>query len=344
MSRFESKKLGTSGVLIPSMGIGIMSWGDKRLGYGKTFTFEDIIQTYQTCLDNGLNFFDTAEMYGKGESERILGKCINKDGRQIIISTKFAPNSLLTPSLKRLSPHALLEELDNSLQRLGVNCLDLYQLHIPPARNKLDAYIDVLAEAVHKEKIRAVGLCNFTASLLNQAHKRLEYHGLPLASIMVGYNILRRYPENNGVLQACRDLDVTLLAYAPLAEGILTGKYNSGDKSLPGIFRFLFYIEQLDFLKERGKVSVLKRVFSKPRNLELRKMTPLFEALEEVANNHKKTIAQVALNWIMTTDQRVIPVPGAKSVRQVQENMGALNWRLTNSEYDRISQAEITLR
>jgi aryl-alcohol dehydrogenase-like predicted oxidoreductase len=344
VNRPELKKLGASGVFVPTMGIGTMSRGVKGTGYGKSFTFNDILQTYQTCLDNGLNFFDTAPVYGRGESERLLGECYKKDGRPIVISTKFAPNSLLLPSLKRLSPQSLFGELDNSLQRLGVDCIDIYQLHTPPARNKLDSYIDVLAEAVHRGKIKSVGLCNFTESLMRQAHKRLAHYGLPLASMMVGYNILRRYPENNGVLQACRELDVSLLAYAPLAEGVLTGKYRAGAKSLPIVARLLFYIEQLDFYKEREKAPLLRRLFSRPRNLKLKKMEPIFMVLEEIANDHDRTIAQVAINWIMTTDPKVIPVVGAKRVRQAQENIGALNWTLTKDEYSRISQAEIATR
>ena len=342
MKNNSLKTLGKSDIQVPSMGIGTASWGDKKLGYGKAYSFDDIMQAYTACLDAGLNFFDTAEMYGKGESERLIGECRRKDGRQIIVSSKFAPHTMLTPSRKRSSPQALLTELDKSLQRLGVEYIDLYQLHLPPAQNKLNVYLDVLAEAVHANKIKAVGVCNFTASLLRQAYERLAEHGIPLASTMVGYNLLRRFPETNGVLDACRELDVALIAYAPLAEGILTGKYRNGNKSIPEAYWILIYLEQLDFLKERGtSVPIMKKLFSKPRNLKINKLEKVFIVLEEIAKAHKKTIAQVAINWLMTSDSRVIPIPGAKNLKQASENIGALGWNLTKEEYFRISEAEI---
>lgn len=345
MSQPERRKIGASDLYVPVMGTGIASWGDKRLGYGKSHTSEDIMEAYRTCLDAGLNFFDTAEMYGKGESERLLGECRRKDGRPIIIATKYAPHTLLTPNSKHAAPRNLRVELDQSLQRLGVEWIDLYQLHVPPAQNRLDEYIDVLAEVVRAGKVQAIGVCNFTAELMRHVHNRLADHGIPLASTMVGYNLLRRYPETNGVLAACRELDVALIAFAPLAEGILTGKYRHGAASIPAIYRILFYIEQLDFLKERGhSTALLKRVFSKPRNLQLKKMEPLFVVLEEIATTHKKTIGQVALNWLVTSDPRVIPIPGAKNVRHVRENVGAIGWSLTNDEFVRISQAEMATR
>ncbi|MBN2532208.1 MAG: aldo/keto reductase [Spirochaetales bacterium] len=341
----EKIRLGKSDVFVPPMGIGIISWGSKHMGYGKSYSNDDIWQAYRTCLDAGLNFFDTAEMYAKGESERILSECQRKDGRPIIISTKFAPHSLVTPSKERKSPQSLMKALDGSLKRLRIECIDLYNFHVPPAENMLDEYMDVMAEAVRVGKVRAVGLCNFTATSMKWAHSRLTEHGIPLASIMVGYNLLRRYPETNGILDACRELDVTLIAFAPFAEGVLTGKYRSGGTKIPGIYRVLFYLEQLDLLKERGEsVSILKRLFSKPRALNLKKLEPLFLTLEEIAKNRGKSIAQIALNWLMPEDGNIIPIPGAKNVRQVKENTGAVGWYLTKEERMCIEKAEIASR
>ncbi|MBO0778643.1 MAG: aldo/keto reductase [Ktedonobacteraceae bacterium] len=344
MIKNNQRTLGASGLVVPAMGVGIASWGEKQLGYGRMYTRDDVTQAYRACLDAGLNFFDTAEMYGQGESERLLGECRRQDGRPILNATKFSTSSIVTPSFTRSSPRALLHALDGSLQRLGVDCIDLYQLHVPPAPHKLDAYMDVLAEAVRAGKVRAVGLCNFNATLLRQAHARLAQHGIPLASTMVGYNLLRRYPETNGVLDACRELNVALLAFAPLAEGVLSGKYRTGTP-IPGAYRMLWMIEKLDLFGEtRGSVSTVRRWFSKHRPAQREKLEPLFVVLEEIARAHEKTIAQVALNWLMSGDADIIPIPGAKNVRQANENAGTLDWRLTKEEYDRINQTEIATR
>jgi len=341
MAEVEKRNLGDSGLIVPAIGFGTMSWGEKRLGYGRTFSFKDVFQVYQTCLDAGCNFFDTAAIYGKGESERLLGECHRKDGRQIIIASKVAPHSMLTPSIKRLSPRTTLSELDRSLERLGVDCIDLYQLHMPPARPKLDIYMDLLAEAVHAGKIRAIGVCNFTAPLIQQAHTRLSRHGLSLASVMVGYSLLRRHPETNGVLDACRELDIALIAYAPLAEGVLTGKYRFGKKKLPFSYKLLLYLDQLNLLKERNhSMPLLRRLFGKPRNMDFKRLEPLFAVMETIAEAHQKTITQVAMNWLLRQDTHIIPIPGAKNLGQANENIGTLGWHLTQEECALISQAE----
>jgi aryl-alcohol dehydrogenase-like predicted oxidoreductase len=128
------------------------------------------------------------------------------------------------------SPRALMEALDGSLLRLGVEHLDLYQMHAPLSQNSIPDYMDVMAEAVKAGKIHAVGVCNFSENQMREAHAALAKHDIPLATTMVGYNLLRRWPETNGIFSACKELDVTLIPYSPLAEGILTGKYRSGEK------------------------------------------------------------------------------------------------------------------
>ena len=237
------KKLGNTEVTIPEIGVGLASWGENFLGYGKTHTAEDIYQAYRVCLDTGINFFDTAPGYGRGESERLLGECMRKDGRPAIISTKFAIpdplSSLFAPKTsphtvkKRRTPENMMEEsLDNSLRRLGVSKVDLFTLHFPPAERMLDEYMDALAGMVKKGKARAVGVSNFSAHMLRQAHARLVSHGIPLASIQSAFSLLSRYPEQNGVLEACRELNISLIATGPLAQGVLTGKHQSGQLKL----------------------------------------------------------------------------------------------------------------
>lgn len=335
MLTIDQRYLGASELVIPALGAGVASWGDKQTGYGTSHTREDILQAYRLCLDSGLNFFDTAEPYEA--SECLLGECRKVDGRPILIASKFAP-----PLTRFSRKRSLLEALDQSLERLSVESIDLYQIHWPSPRLKIGELMDALAEAVRTGKVRAVGVSNYSAPLMRQAHAHLARYGIPLASNQVRYNLLHRYPETNGVLDACRELHVALIAYSPLEKGILTGKYRGKGTPEP---RQLNIFHRLDpFGDTRGSVPALRRLLSTPRVLQRERLEPLFVVLEEVAHTHAKTIAQVALNWLLMKDEHIIPIPGAKNGRQASENAGALGWSLTEEEHARISLAEVATR
>ncbi|HZO76241.1 MAG TPA: aldo/keto reductase [Ktedonobacteraceae bacterium] len=314
MIQLDQRQLGASGIVVPALGVGIWSWGDTRFwNYGKDHTRDDITQAYRACLDAGLNFFDTAEIYGSGESERILGECKRADERPIIIASKFAP-------IGHISARTLLKSLDNSLQRLGVEQIDLYQIHFPYTVISVNPLMDALAEAVRSGKVRAVGVSNYSASLMHKAHQRLARHNIPLASNQVHYSLLYRKPEANGVLDACRELNVALIAYSPLEQGLLTGKFRVSNPSAP-------------------VPPVIRRLMAPTSVAKRRKMEPLFEVMSKVAQAHDKTLAQVALNWLVSKDECIIPIPGAKNARQAKENAGSIGWRLTQEELDQIAQA-----
>jgi len=347
MNEIEKRKLGKSDVIVPAMGVGSMVWLPN-----KSLSEDEILKTYTNCIDNGLNFFDTAEIYGNGKSEQMIGKCLKKDGRPVVLASKFAPPSPMIPMKQKRttiptnSPHALMEALDGTLSRLGIDCLDLYQMHAPPSKNSITEYMDVMAEAVKAGKVHAVGVCNFSEKQMREAHAALAKHDIPLATTMIGYNILRRFPETNGIFAACKELNITLIPYAPLAEGILTGKYRSGEKKLPFGYRMALYFGHLNFTKERNDTgSFISRLFSKPRETNKKKIEPLFKVMDEIANAHGKTLAQVAINWLATNDELcVIPIPGMKNIRQVNDNLGALGWCLTQEERSLIDKAEIETR
>ncbi len=315
MIQSDTRQLGASTITVPALGVGVWSWGDTSFwNYGQSHTRDDINQAYKTCLDAGLNFFDTAEVYGRGESERILGECAHDDGRPVIIASKFAP----IPT--RLSARTLLNALDKSLERLGRSQIDLYQIHWPFTFLSINALMDAMVQAHRAGKIRAIGVSNYSANQMRQAHARLARHDVPLASNQVHYSLLHRKPESNGVLAACRELNVALIAYSPLEQGLLTGKYRVSDAQAPtltGARRFI-------------------PTFSTSNR---RKMEPLFGVMEPIAQAHSKTIAQVALNWLLAKDESVIPIPGAKNARQATDNAGAIGWRLTQEEQQRIAQA-----
>ena len=315
MIQLDQRQLGASNIVVPSLGVGVWSWGDQGFwGYGQTHTRADITQAYKTCLDAGLNFFDTAEIYAGGTSERILGECIREDGRPVIIATKFAP----LPT--RLVADTLLRALDASLERLNVQVIDLYQIHWPYSLIGFNPLMDTLAKAVRSGKVRAVGVSNYNADLMRRAHARLARHGIPLASNQVHYSLLYRKPEKNGVLDACRELDVALIAYSPLEQGLLTGKYR---------------LTAGQAISPTGPRRFRRAFWTSGR----RKIEPLLQTMETIARAHDKSIAQVALNWLLSKDERIIPIPGAKNARQAAENAGAIGWRLTSEEFKQIDLA-----
>jgi aryl-alcohol dehydrogenase-like predicted oxidoreductase len=335
---FERRTLGATGISVPALGVGAGTWGDSLQGYGKKYSEDDLYATYRASIDAGFNYFDTAPDYGRGESERLIGRFRKRDGRPVFIATKFENSMFLIP-FRRSTHTSLLKELDASLGRLGVERIDLYQIHFPPPANEFDKYAEVLA--------RAVGVSNFNASLLRTIHSSLANRGIPLASNQVSFN---RLMMENGVLDTCRELNVSLIAYHPLAQGILTGKYRSGQNQLARAnriaFRFLdamFGNFQLDSTNGKGaNRGMIRRILTKPPILG--NLEPLFQALDDVARNHKCSTVQVALNWLSTTDPHVLPIPGAKNPRQLSENLASLDWRMTVAECESTNVAFLALK
>lgn len=269
--------------------------------YGVSHTDRDIGEAFQKSVEGGINFFDTAEMYGKGRSEVLLGECLRKTaapGR--IVATKFAPWPL------RLRRSALLQALRASLARLGLERVDLYQVHFPYSLVPVEAWAEALADAVEAGLARAVGVSNYSAAQMRRAHEVLARRGIPLASNQVEYHLLNRKVERNGVLQCCRELEVALIAYSPLDKGLLTGKYTP-EKRPQGPRRYM---------ASAGK---------------LRRIQPLLEFLRELGQRHQgKSASQVALNWLIC--KGAIPIPGAKNPSQAEENAAAMGWRLSTTE------------
>ena len=208
------------------MGVGTWQWGDRRYwddhdGQEPT----DIAATYHATLDRGADFLDTAELYGFGESERVIGKLRAGDTRPAVVATKYMP----APTRWRV--RSVDAAIDGSLQRLGVDRLDHYQVHWPYSFIPHRRLLGRLARAVHDGRVAYVGVSNFTEPQMRRAHAVLADAGVPLVSNQVSYSLLRRAPEVNGVLDACHELDVTLIAYSPLAQGLLSGKYGPGGRS-----------------------------------------------------------------------------------------------------------------
>jgi aryl-alcohol dehydrogenase-like predicted oxidoreductase len=304
---------------VAPLGVGAWAWGTTRLwGYGKEYDRSDVGRAFRASMAEGVTFFDTAEMYANGASERIIGEILREGGFEgtPLIATKFAPLPY------RLGAKSLLGAVDKSLERLGIETIDLYQIHFHSPILKMNSLMDALAETVKAGKVRSVGVSNYDADQMQRAHDRLASHGVSLASNQVEYSLLHRAPETNGVLEASRDLGVTLIAYSPIAKGLLTGKYG------PGVGR------------PAGLVRRMGRSFGEQN---LKRIEPVVNILREIGEAHNKQPAQVALNWLIT-QRNAFPIPGAKNEHQARQNAGALGWQMTSEEAEKLELATLGWR
>ena len=308
----EAIALGSNGPKVSPLGIGAWAWGDKLFwSYGKDYGVDQVREAFYASLDAGISFFDTAEVYGPGESERLLGQFMKESDRPVQIATKYFPYPW------RFSAQAVADALTASLKRLQVEKVALYQVHMPfdflmGQRTLMNA----LAEEVETGRIEAVGVSNYSAEQMQQAHKFLAARGVPLAVNQVRYSLLTRQIETKGILATARELGVTILAYSPLAQGLLTGKYTKDSvRSLQGA----------------------RRIDPRFNSNGLAKIQPVINALQEIGARYQRTPAQVALNWLIAQGD-VIPIPGAKTAEQARQNAGALGWNLSPDEVDHLEQ------
>jgi aryl-alcohol dehydrogenase-like predicted oxidoreductase len=301
-------ELGKSGVMVAPLGTGTWSWGDRLYwGFGKEYGEAEIHAAFEASLRAGIDFFDTAEVYGFGKSEKFIAKFSRRHAdSQIQIATKFFPLPW------RLTPGQIVRALRGSLARLEMTRVDLYQIHWSTPLFSVERMMDGLAAAVEKGMTRAVGVSNFNAEQTRRAHARLAKYNIPLASNQIQFNLLERSPDFDGLVETCRELGVTIIAYSPLKYGMLTGKYTPDNPP-------------------RGARA---RRFSAAY---LAQIQPLIVTLRQIGENYGgKSPAQVALNWLMR--RGAIPIPGAKNTRQLEENAGALGWALSADDVAQLSE------
>lgn len=293
--------LGKTNIMITTVGVGAWAWGDRLMwGYGgSSYSDADIREAFDVSLANGTNWFDTAEIYGMGRSERFLGKFLPTTTKEVLVATKFFPFPW------RMRKAALIRKLKKSLGRLQLKQVDLYQIHMPLGRWSKPEYVSALADAVNAGLTRSVGVSNFNTEKTKLANETLKAAGVPLASNQVEYSLFDRRIEKNGVLDYCLENEITVIAYSPLAKGMVTGKYGP-DNPPPG---------------------PRKRMYP-PKKLQ--RAQPLITLLQEIGATHEKTPAQVALNW--TICKGTVSIPGAKNAKQAADNLGAMGWRLTPEE------------
>jgi aryl-alcohol dehydrogenase-like predicted oxidoreductase len=290
----DTVPLGATGLRVSPMGAGTNSWGARGgADSGK-------LPAFNALLDAGITLFDTAEIYTRGGSERAIGHCIRAGERTPVVLTKFFPLPW------RWRKQELRRALHASLARLGLSKVDIYLLHFPWPPVAVETWADALADAVHAGLARAVGVSNCNAAQTRRAHAALAARGVPLACNEVELSLLKRGALSSGLLSLCRELGVTVIAYMPLAMGMLTGKYSA--KNPP----------------KGARAAIFSRRF-------LARIQPLLSALERIGENHGgRTPSQVAVNWVMC--KGAIPIPGIKDLSQALQNAGSLGWRLSEEE------------
>jgi len=289
------------------MGLGAWQWGDRVVWqYGHGYGVEEVREAFQTSIREGIRFIDTAELYGNGLSERLLGRFLKETDQPALIASKYFPLPW------RFGKGAILRALKGSLARLGVEGIDLYQIHWPSPIMSTDTMMEGLADCIKGGLTRTVGVSNFDQSRMLAAYSSLARYNVPLASNQVPYSLLNRTVEKNGTLARCKELGIRLIAHSPLEKGLLTGKYRA-DTPPPGA-------------RARTYAGLLP------------KTEPLLKLMTEIGQDHGgKSNAQVALNWLIC--KGTLPIPGAKTAEQAQENAGALGWKLTGEEVAKLDEA-----
>lgn len=283
------------------LGVGTWAWGDRSTwgmgGYDRSLDEGTIGDAFDAAVEAGVTLFDTAEVYGDGESERIIGRVAARPGvrDRLVIASKFMPSPW-----KLAVRGAMRAAAEASLERLGIERIDLYQIHGPISLRGQGALADALAGVHADGLVAAVGVSNYSVREMRSIHAALAERGVPLASNQIEYSPLRRGPETVGLLAACRQLGVVPLAYSPIGQGRLTGKYSASNPP-PGKRNFSAHpMEQVDRI-----VAELRRIGDA---------------------NGGRTPSQVALRWII--DKGAVPIPGAKNAEQSRQNAGALGWSL----------------
>lgn len=305
--------LGRSSLKVSKIGIGTIQWGDTTKGYGPMFDEEDLYSTFEAARSGGVNFFDTAEVYGyqslkeDAQSEQLVGRFAKMaatsplDGPPTLVASKFFPvpwTNLLVGGGLRLGRSAMLDALRASLARLDVEQLDLWQVHFPLPTYPQRVLASGLQEAMDLGLVRAVGVCNYNSGQVTQMHDLLKAHGIPLASNQVKYSLLDRGIEHDGTMARCKELDVALIAHSPLQQGLLTGRS--------------LHVAESATQNEK----------------EIRPLLNLMQLIGSLSGG--RTVTQVALNWLIA--KGAIPIPGAKTAQQAKEHVGALGWTLDENE------------
>lgn len=299
----EFTKLGNSELNVTKIGLGTWQFGTEGWGYGSDFDRKDAIAVVRKAVELGINWIDTAEAYGGGESERIIAEALGKDINNVIIATKV--------SGPHFQSNDLLKAAEGSLRRLSRDWIDLYQLHWVNGYVPSEEVARTLEKLIEQGKVRYVGVSNYPPELIEPLREIL---GDKLISNQVRYNLLDRSIEK-AIKPYCLRNNIHIIAYSPLAMGMLTGKYDRDHLPQDSIRQSAAYFF--------------------PQNLD--RVFRILDTLSELSKKYEKAIPQIALRWLIQQD-KVVAIPGAKKVEHIVINAGAMGWELEHNDWQKLEE------
>ncbi|MGK5506484.1 aldo/keto reductase [Brevibacillus formosus] len=304
--------------MLSPLGLGCWQFSNGNGIVGKFWPViepDDVLKIVQKSLHGGINWFDTAEVYGRGQSEQMLAKALNDAGPLADfahIATKWWPVLRTAKSIGNT--------IDERIRLLDNRTIHLHQVHQPYSLSSVASEMNEMAKLVKQGKILNVGVSNFSAKSMREADRVLREHGLRLISNQVKYSLLDRQIEQNGILDTAKELGIAIIAYSPLEQGILSGKFHKN----PALVQ---------------SITGPRKWASSFRSAGLKKSQPLITVLEEVARKYDASATQIALNWLIHAHgETVFAIPGASKVHHAEENVKAMRFSLTSSELQEIDE------
>jgi aryl-alcohol dehydrogenase-like predicted oxidoreductase len=303
------RKLGNSPLMVSALGLGCMSMSEY---YGPRHD-EESLATIHLALDRGINLLDTAEVYGRGDNEELVGRAIQGRRNQVVLATKFGmPRDAQGRSLGiNGRPEYVREACEGSLRRLNIETIDLYYQHRVDRTVPIEETVGAMSRLVEEGKVRFLGLSEAAPSTLRRAHST---H--PISALQTEYSLWSRDPEEE-ILPACRNLGVSFVAYSPLGRGFLTGRFTSLEDLAPDDWR-------------RNNPRFQGENFE--RNLEL------VRRIEQIATVKGREASQLALAWVLAQGEEIIPIPGTTRRTHLEENLAALEITLTAEDLERLNE------